>query len=228
MARWPLGGRRRGRPILPSRQPPPPAAPARDANDAPSTAPTRTYPPPPPPSSLVSGAPGPPVYPPRVPPSPPSAPGAAPPTPTPVKPPPDADQALSATADEVRSLRRWLLVVGVWSVAATAIAVLAFLAASDDDDQRIADSNAQARRIQRQVERQVTELESRLAAVPTSSALTALERRVRELGEVAERQDRTDANEGRAIRQLQAAVERLRESVSDLQGAVEEDAGAAP
>ena len=43
------------------------------------------------------------------------------------------DNRPPATVDDVRPLRRWLLVAGAWAVAATAIAVIALLAANEDD-----------------------------------------------------------------------------------------------
>ena len=43
-----------------------------------------------------------------------------------------------ATAEDLRGLRRWLLVAGVWAVAATAIAVIALVKANDaNNDQQL-------------------------------------------------------------------------------------------
>ena len=160
--RWPLGGRRRGRPVLPSRHPAPPAAPppppSRAAGAAHPEPPARTAPrrpprPPPPRRSRRRPrrrrpAPPPPVRlravaaratapPPAV-----RGPRRAPPPAASAGAPPAAgDRPRRPTATdrpppsaELRSLRRWLVVAAVWAVAATAIAVLAFLTASDDDD----------------------------------------------------------------------------------------------
>ena len=59
------------------------------------------------------------------------------------RPPDDPDRA--ATRAELRSLRRWLVVAAVWAVAATVIAVLAFLTANDNDAKRIANTSIQSR-----------------------------------------------------------------------------------
>ena len=93
----------------------------------------------------------------------------------------DPDRA--ATRAELRSLRRWLIVAGVWAVAATVIAVLAFLTASDNDGQQITDANAQSLSAQRRLSREVNQLQARVANVAPSSQVRAVGRQLRQLGE---------------------------------------------
>ena len=50
------------------------------------------------------------------------------------------DDSGPATQAQLKSLRRWLLVAAVWATAATVIAVLAFLAANNDEEQRLAET----------------------------------------------------------------------------------------
>ena len=91
-----------------------------------------------------------------------------------------------ATQDDLRTLRRWVVVAGVWAVAATAVALIALL----DDSGRAAErrANETGKRIaagEQRVEARLARLERRLAATPTSgqvqqlrSDVTALERRM--------------------------------------------------
>jgi hypothetical protein len=223
--RWPLGGRRRGRPVLPSRHPAPPAVP-------PSAPPTQTLPPPasapanPAPRAAQPPSPPPavprqPVAPPPPPPDPrPAAPQQQPPAPpasgTPagaLKPPDDG--ARPATVDDLRSLRRWLAVAAIWAVAATAIAVLAYLEANNnDDDQQIADTSRQARSIQRRLDRQVDQLQARIAAVPSAQTVSDVAKRNSQLGRIASRQDKQ-------LHSLGVQLKNVRASIADLQDQVE-------
>ncbi len=49
-----------------------------------------------------------------------------------------------ATRGDLRALRRWVLVAGVWAVAATAVAIIALLDTSNDDAERSAGDAATA------------------------------------------------------------------------------------
>ena len=71
--------------------------------------------------------------------------------------PPDAP----ATVEDVRAVRRWLVVVGIWAVAASAIALLALLA-GDEDDEPVTRGDAGVERVARaqsDLEDRVNELE---------------------------------------------------------------------
>ena len=65
------------------------------------------------------------------------------------------DDSRPATQAQLKSLRRWLLVAAAWATAATVIAVLAFLSANTDEEQRLAENNAELRQIQRNIAKRV-------------------------------------------------------------------------
>ena len=141
--------------------------------------------------------------------------GDGPPKPPPDRvPPPDGD-ARPATVDDLRSLRRWLVVAAVWAVAATAIAVLAFITASDDDDQRLADTSAQARSIQRRVNTQLDQLETRLENVPQTATITQLRRSVARLTKVTARQDKQLSSIGTQLTQVRERLDALEDAPAD-------------
>ena len=158
----------------------------------------------------MSAPPKPSVAPP--PPAPRDGDGGSPPEPPSDRPPaPDGD-ARPATIADLRSLRRWLVVAAVWAVAATAIAVLAFITASDDDDQRLAETNNQAQSIQRRVNRQVEQLETRLEQLPQSSSIRGLQQNLTRLTRVTARQDRQLAAIGTQLETIRERIATLEEA----------------
>lgn len=83
------------------------------------------------------------------------------------------------TQDDLRTLRRWVVVAGVWAVAATAVALIALL----DDSGRAAErrANETGRRIaasEQRVDGRLGRLERRLAAAPTSAQVQQLRTQV--------------------------------------------------
>jgi polyhydroxyalkanoate synthesis regulator phasin len=85
-----------------------------------------------------------------------------------------------ATADDVRAVRRWVLVAGVWAVAATAIAVIALIQANKDDSEKIgARTASQVGRVQRQLTGRLDDIENRLDGLAPTSDVTRLDRRLK-------------------------------------------------
>ena len=121
----------------------------------------------------------------------------------------DEDEARPATLGEVRSLRRWLVVTGVWAVAASAIAIIALLDAGEDEQRDPGFARiGQLNRFQENVNERLDELESRIEELPTSEDVRRLDRRLR--------QAETRASGA------QDDASGVREDVDDLQQRVEE------
>jgi uncharacterized coiled-coil protein SlyX len=104
----------------------------------------------------------------------------------------------AATVDDLRTLRRWLLVVSVWAVAATAIAVIALVVANRFDEEELNTRTAdQIRDVQRNLENRIDDLESRIGELPTSEDISDLDNRLGEVedrvGTASDRLDRLDA-----------------------------------
>ena len=119
-----------------------------------------------------------------------------------------ADEQRPATVAQFKGLRRWLIVAGVWAVAATALAVFALIQANRADDEGRDQAVGELGRVQRQLNERIDNLERRLERLPTSADLSALEDR---LGQVED-----DAS------QATQDVERLSNRVDDLEGRVDE------
>ena len=83
------------------------------------------------------------------------------------------------TQDDLRTLRRWIVVAGVWAVAATVVALVALL----DDSGRAAErrANETGRRVaatQQRVDDRLARLERRLNATPTTAQVQQLRTQV--------------------------------------------------
>jgi septal ring factor EnvC (AmiA/AmiB activator) len=119
------------------------------------------------------------------------------------------EESEPATVADVRGLRRWLVVAGVWASAATAIAVIALIAASDDNAEQVAAATGQIGRVQRQLSGRIGEIEARVEKLPRSEDVSRLESRLKEVESGAGKSsDRLKALSGR-IDDLDRQVEQL-------------------
>jgi septal ring factor EnvC (AmiA/AmiB activator) len=138
--------------------------------------------------------------------------GTPPPTPAAAEPPPGHpdEEALPATLAEVRTLRRWLAVAGVWAVAASAIAIIALLEATKEDKPagpRKATASELAR-VQRDLNKRIHDLESQVQGLPRSSDVRKLENRLKKVEDQAA--------------DTRAAAKKLGSDLDDLQGRVDD------
>jgi len=125
-----------------------------------------------------------------------------------------------ATQDDLRTLRRWVAVAGVWAVAATAVALIALL----DDSGRAAErrANETGKRIaasEQRVEARVARLERRLDAAPTTAQVQGLRTQV-------DQARRAASGASTSVTALEKRVDEL-ESGSGS-GTVPEDSGDSP
>jgi septal ring factor EnvC (AmiA/AmiB activator) len=126
------------------------------------------------------------------------------------------EDARPATVADVRALRRWLLVAGAWAVAATAIAVIALLAANRDDgadeDRRSARTASQVSRLETDLNDRIDELEQRIDELPASEDLSDLDNRLKRVedgaGDVSGRVDEL----GTQLEELEQRVEAVEQA----------------
>jgi TolA-binding protein len=121
-----------------------------------------------------------------------------------------------ATVGELRSVRRWLVVAGVWAVAATAIAVIALIAANREEDtgNDRAATPAQVERVQRDLSEQIDDLEGRLDDLPQSEDVARLDDRLKKVeGDTGKTSDQiTDLSN--QLGELEGRVEALEENAA--------------
>jgi len=109
----------------------------------------------------------------------------------------------------VRSLRRWLLVTGVWAVAATALAVIALITANRDDSDEIgAQTASQIGQVQRQLTERLDDIESRLDDLAPAADVTRLDNRLKKVENAATKES--------------TRLDQTRDDVDDLQTRVDE------
>jgi septal ring factor EnvC (AmiA/AmiB activator) len=120
------------------------------------------------------------------------------------------DRPAPATTDDVRALRRWLLVAGVWAAAATAIAVIALVTANQDDSEEIgARTASQIGRVQRTLTERLDQIEQRLDELAPAEDVARLDNRLKKVEQTASRtSERVDAI-GDDVDDLQSRVEDL-------------------
>jgi septal ring factor EnvC (AmiA/AmiB activator) len=115
-----------------------------------------------------------------------------------------------ATAEDVRSLRRWLIVAGVWAVAATAIAAIALIVANraDDNDNAARRTSGQIGAVQRDLNGRIDKLEQRIDGLPTSEDLAKLDGRLKRVEDGASK--------------TSGDLDRLRTQLDDLKSRVDD------
>jgi phage shock protein A len=133
--------------------------------------------------------------------------------PTPPRRPPEGavdPDSEPATVGELRTLRRWLLVAGVWALAATAIAVIALVKANEEDTAGQERTAGQIGRIQRTLNDRIDELESRIEELPSSTDVSNLDNRLKKVedssGQAGDRLDR-----------LSGRIDELETQIQDLE-----------
>jgi septal ring factor EnvC (AmiA/AmiB activator) len=121
------------------------------------------------------------------------------------------DDLRPATFGELRSLRRWLAVAGVWAVAASAIAIIALLEASKEEPARDpnAVSGSQLSKVQSDLDQRIDRLEERVEGLPDSGDVSKLEARLKKLedGASASKDDVSQAND--QIDELEQRVDQV-------------------
>jgi septal ring factor EnvC (AmiA/AmiB activator) len=120
-----------------------------------------------------------------------------------------------ATTDDLRSLRRWLLVAGVWAAAATAIAVIALITANQDDTEELgARTASQIGQVQRNLTERLDQIEQRLDDLAPAEDVTRLDNRLKKVEDAASKTtDRLDTI-GDDVDDLKSRVDELEQSSS--------------
>jgi septal ring factor EnvC (AmiA/AmiB activator) len=118
------------------------------------------------------------------------------------------DDQLPASVGQFKSLRRWLIVTGVWAVAATALAVFALIQANQEDEAGREEARGELGRVQRQLNDRIDGLEQQIEGLPSSEDISNLEDRLAQVED-----DASQANQD---------VERLAGRLDDLEGRVDQ------
>ena len=92
---------------------------------------------------------------------------------------PEDDDARPATVGDLKRLRLWLIVAGVWAAAATVIAVIALL----DNEERTSATEVSTRvtRLERELKDELDQVKSQIEALPGADDLSKVDGRLKEV-----------------------------------------------
>ena len=125
------------------------------------------------------------------------------------------DDQLPATVGQVKSLRRWLIVAGVWAVAATALGVFALIQANQEDEAGREEAAGELGRVQRQLNSRMDDLEQRIEGLPSSEDLSKLEDRLGQVEDDASQASQDVERLGNRLDDLEGRVDQLEQEVAD-------------
>ncbi len=121
-------------------------------------------------------------------------------------------------AGDLRGLRRWLLVAAVWATAATAIAVIALIAANNAREDNTEAGRQSARTAgeigaaQRRLDQRVDEIDGRLDELASAEEVSALETRLK-------RVEDADTPTAEQLEELSGSVDDLETRLESLEEA---------
>jgi archaellum component FlaC len=123
---------------------------------------------------------------------------------------PGAYPETPASRDDVRSLRRWLIVVAVWAVAASAIGIIALIASNDDNSSASSATNTRIDELERSLSGRIQEVQDAVSKAAKPEDVAKLDARLKDL-----RKDVTDAKE--AADSAKKTADDLKSRVDDLE-----------
>jgi Protein of unknown function (DUF2730) len=95
---------------------------------------------------------------------------------------PEDEDARPATVGDLKRLRLWLIVAGVWAAAATAIAVIALLDNSGDEERTsAAEVSTRVTRLEKELKDELDQVKSQIEGLPGADDLSKVDRRLKEV-----------------------------------------------
>jgi septal ring factor EnvC (AmiA/AmiB activator) len=128
------------------------------------------------------------------------------------------DDQLPASVGQFKSLRRWLIVTGVWAVAATALAVFALIQANQEDEAGREEARGELGRVQRQLNDRIDGLEQQIEGLPSSEDISNLEDRLAQVEDDASQASQDVARLAGRLDDLEGRVDQLEQEQPDEAG----------
>ena len=125
------------------------------------------------------------------------------------------DDQLPATVGQFKSLRRWLIVAGVWAVAATALAVFALIQANQEDEAGREEARGELGRVQRQLNDRIDGLEQQVEGLPSSDDVSNLEDRLAQVEDDASQASQDVERLGGRLDDVEGRVDQLEQDVAE-------------
>lgn len=134
------------------------------------------------------------------------------------------DDQLPATVGQFKSLRRWLIVAGVWAVAATALAVFALVQANQEDEEGRQQAAGELGRVQSQLNNRIDDLEQRIEGLPTSDDVSNLDDRLAQAEDDTSKASQSVERLGNRMDDLEERVDQLEQEADSGTGTETETA----
>jgi TolA-binding protein len=125
------------------------------------------------------------------------------------------DDQLPASVGQFKSLRRWLIVAGVWAVAATALGVFALVQANQEDEEGRQQAAGELGRVQQQLEDRIDGLEQQIKGLPSSDDITKLDDRLSQVEDDASQATQDVERLGNRLDDLEERVDQLEQEADD-------------
>jgi septal ring factor EnvC (AmiA/AmiB activator) len=130
---------------------------------------------------------------------------------------PEPDPNAPATREDVRSLRRWLIVVGVWAVAASAIGIIALIASDDSGSGKSTATDSRINQLERNLSNRIQGLEDEVSKAAKPEDVEKLDSRIKDLSqEVSDAKDASESAKETAD-DLKTTTDDLEKRVEDLE-----------
>jgi len=122
-----------------------------------------------------------------------------------------------ATVEDIRTLRRWLLVVGVWAAAATAVALIALVTSGGGSSDGSASSKSEIAQVQQRLTGRLDNVEQQLDEKAPTEDLQKLQDRLQKVeDDLPAATDKAD-QAAQDLQKLQDRVDELATRVEDLE-----------
>ena len=131
---------------------------------------------------------------------------------------PAPSESEPATRGELRTIRRWLLVTGVWALAATAIALIALLSVDDTAEKESRSVSEELTRFQKDVDRRLDAIEQDVADAPTQEDVTNLAKRL-------SRVETKASDAATEAKDVKSSIDDLETRVEDLESSADSGGG---
>ncbi len=137
--------------------------------------------------------------------------------------PPPSQPPEPLSTDDIRGLRRWVTVAGVWAVAATVIALIALLDTSDSEAEKDADAATdRVVKVQRALDGRFDALERRLEGLARSDDVSRLQQRLSRVEKSASEAARSSESADDKAADLEERVQQLEDDADSGRAADEE------
>ncbi|MEX2252593.1 MAG: DUF2730 family protein [Thermoleophilaceae bacterium] len=122
-----------------------------------------------------------------------------------------------ATVDDLKGLRRWVIVAGIWAVAASAIGLIALLSNDNGSDDARAQDNERVSRALGDLDKRLDKVESQVNGLATSEDVQKLEGQLNQAQDDASSASKNADAASKDVSEANSRIDDLESKVEDLE-----------